>query len=125
METIKFVPGDKAYSFIKYTFPEYKKRKLYVSIHDTSEHDITTHPGGWDAGSIDEDYIISYNPEGHFLIQKAHQATRFNFDRDLGFPKVLIDNNQCMVTNGTADSKPSTIHVTCTRSFYNAFIKEV
>ncbi len=122
MQTLPLTNGSKLKGFVKSCFPYYRKSKVYLHVHETNQQTLVTHPGGWDHGSIDNDWIVKAIDSNLFEVNDAPQATYANFDRETGFPKVIIDDITALVTDGVSDGVISTILIHCTKAFFEKYL---
>ena len=124
METINLPANPRLAEMIKSCFPYYRKSKIYLRVHDVSEKQMTTNPGGGDHGSIDNDWLITIDRNRNvFICKDAPQATYGNFDRESGFPKITINSETAFCSDGVEAGNIATIMCHMTRGFYENLMR--
>jgi hypothetical protein len=90
----------------------YKKRSFILNIIEAGERE--TGPAWWDGGSRTQ-YFIADRRANVSLAPCI--INPFEFNRDVGFPTVTIDDDTAMITNGTFLGKPSALKIYATQSW--------
>ena len=107
-----------------------RKRKMFVSIVEPGERE--TSPGWWDGGSREEQVRVELwhreSPTNflhdRLMVHSAPQITNpFAFNRDEGYPKVKVDDEQALLSVGTFCGKPRIPHLLCTQAFWERLSK--
>lgn len=125
METVQVKAGTNVARMLKLV--GCRKRKMFVSIVQSGERE--TSPGWWDGGSREEQVRVELwrreSPTNflhdRLMVHSAPQITNpFAFNREEGFPKVNIHEEQALLSVGTFCGKPRTPHLLCTQEFWEA-----
>ena len=121
METVQVKAGTNVARMLKLV--GCRKRKMFVSIVERGERE--TSPGWWDGGSREEQVRVEFSyPHDKLVLHHAEQITNpFVFKREEGFPKVMLHEEQALLSVGTFCGKPRTPHLLCTQFFWDWFTK--
>ena len=93
----------------------YKKKSFILNIVQAGKRE--TGPAWWDGGSRTQYFIVGR----HANVSPAPCISNpFEFNRDVGYPTVTIDDNSAMITNGTFCGKPSTLRIYATQRWIDS-----
>jgi len=125
METVQVKSGTNIAKMLR--LASSRKRKMLVSIVQSGERE--TSPGWWDGGSQDQQMRVVYDAHSFrpasLEVHHAPQITNpFAFNRDEGYPKVMIHDGQALLTVGTFCGKPRIPHLLCTQEFWDELSKQ-
>ena len=101
-----------------------RKRKMLVSFVSPGMRE--TAPGWWEGGSRKDQMCVEYNfLHDNLSVHSAPQITNpFAFNRDEGYPKVKVDDEQALLSVGTFCGKTRTPHLLCTQEFWDKLSKQ-
>lgn len=125
METVQVKSGTKIAKMLR--LASSRKRKMLVSIVEPGERE--TSPGWWDGGSREEQMRVIYDTNSFrpssLEVHSAPQITNpFAFKRDEGFPKVMVNFGQALLSVGTFCGKARVPHLLCTQEFWDELSKQ-
>mgnify|MGYP000279263592 CR=1 FL=1 len=92
----------------------YRKKSFILNIVEAGERE--TGPAWWDGGSRTQYFIADRRAN---VSPAACISNPFEFDRDVGYPTVTIDDNSAMVTDGIFCGKPSVLKIYATEAWLN------
>ena len=125
METVQVKAGTNIAKMLRLAGS--RKREMFVSIVQSGERE--TSPGWWDEGSREEQMRVIYDLHSFrppsLSVHCAPQITNpFAFNREEGFPKVMINFGCALLSVGTFCGKPRTPHLQCTQEFWDELSKQ-
>ena len=90
----------------------YRKKKFILNIVEAGER--TTGPAWWDGGSRTQYFVADRRAN---VSPAPCISNPFEFDRDIGFPTVVVDDNSAMVTSGIFCGATSTLKIYATQAW--------
>jgi hypothetical protein len=115
LQTVKLIRGTRLHETLKNRFNN-RKTTCHVSIYDETEKVVQTSIGGWDGGSRDIDHLLT----GGRMVENVTQMQPFGGLREP--PKVTLDQTHALVTTGTFCGKTATIHIKCTKEYWDNYL---
>ncbi len=93
----------------------YRKKKFVLNIVEAGER--ATGPAWWDGGSRTQYFVADRRGN---VSPAPCISNPFEFDRDIGYPTVIVDDNSAMITDGTFLGKPSALKIYATQAWIDS-----